>query len=151
VHSNIPDWTMQTIENYIDKMKAKLKRVIKNYPPFPPGSEGRVEILKSFNTFRKQIAQLTIPPDSDSINVPRLSEGATDEEVYNSIKRLDTIKKATTKKITQLHADNIPDFFGRQIEGFAAELKSTELTYTLTEDSTRSLTEVRSQFVELLK
>ena len=43
-------------------MKARLLRIVKNFPPFPPGSEERVKILRSFNLFRKQIDQLTIPP-----------------------------------------------------------------------------------------
>ena len=60
------DKNMGKIENYIDRMKAELQRVIKNYPPFPPGSEERVRRLKSINAFRKLIDQLTIPPPSEN-------------------------------------------------------------------------------------
>ena len=59
------DKNMGKIENYIDRMKAELQRVIKNYPPFPPGSEERVRRLKSINAFRKLIDQLTIPPPNE--------------------------------------------------------------------------------------
>jgi len=52
---------MGKIENYIDRMKAELQRIVKNYPPFPPGSEERVRRLKSINAFRRLIDQLTIP------------------------------------------------------------------------------------------
>ena len=61
----IADKNMEKIEIYIDKMKAELQRLIKNYPPFPPGSEERVKRLKSVNAFRKLIDQLTIPPPNE--------------------------------------------------------------------------------------
>jgi hypothetical protein len=56
------DRNTETIETFIDKMKTRLKTILKQYPPFPPGSEERVRLLRSFNAFRKQIDQLTIPP-----------------------------------------------------------------------------------------
>jgi hypothetical protein len=56
------DRTMELTEKYIEQMKARLKRIVKHYPPFPPGSEERVRLLRSFNAFRKLIDQLTIPP-----------------------------------------------------------------------------------------
>lgn len=61
----VADENMGKIENYIDRMKAELQRIIKNYPPFPPGSEERVERLKSVNAFRRLIDQLTIPPPNE--------------------------------------------------------------------------------------
>ena len=42
-----------------------MQRIIKNYPPFPPGSEERVKRLKSVNAFRRFIDQLTIPPPNE--------------------------------------------------------------------------------------
>jgi prefoldin subunit 5 len=59
------DESMGQIEKIADQMKSQLERVVKNYPPFPPGSEERVKLLKSFNTFRKEINQLTIPPNEE--------------------------------------------------------------------------------------
>jgi hypothetical protein len=56
------DRTMELTEKYIEQMKGRLKRIVKHYPPFPPGSEERVKLLRSFNAFRKLIDQLTIPP-----------------------------------------------------------------------------------------
>jgi hypothetical protein len=61
----LADKTTATIETFIDKMKARLKTILKQYPPFPAGSEERVRLLRSFNAFRKQIDQLTIPPRED--------------------------------------------------------------------------------------
>jgi flagellin len=60
----IADQSMQTISTYIDQMKAELLQIRKTYPPYPPGSEQRIKLLRSFNGFRKLIEQLTIPPES---------------------------------------------------------------------------------------
>jgi hypothetical protein len=70
---------MESFETYIDQMKAELGKIIKNYPPFPPGSEKRVEFLRSFTAIRKQIDQLSFAPDykqdlkitADSMKIPR--------------------------------------------------------------------------------
>lgn len=61
----IADATMKTISDYIEQMRAQLEQIVKNYPPFPPGSEERVRMLRTFQSFRKQIDQLTIPPRDD--------------------------------------------------------------------------------------
>ena len=61
----IADENMGKIENYIDRMKIELQRIVKNYPPFPPGSQERVKRLKSINAFRRLIDQLTIPPPNE--------------------------------------------------------------------------------------
>ena len=61
----VADENMGKIENYIDRMKTELQRIVKNYPPFPPGSEERVKRLKSIAAFRRLIDQLTIPPPKE--------------------------------------------------------------------------------------
>ena len=61
------DTTMDSIGKIIDQMKAQLEVIIKNYPPFPPGSEDRVKLLNSFNTLKRQIDQLTIPPNNRGV------------------------------------------------------------------------------------
>src|SRR5512139_228902 len=38
------DSAMKTVGDYIDHMKAQLETIVKNYPPFPPGSEERVRM-----------------------------------------------------------------------------------------------------------
>ncbi len=54
--------TMETIEGQINQMLIRLKTHIKSFPPFSPGSEERVKLLKEFSSFRKQIDQMTFPP-----------------------------------------------------------------------------------------
>jgi hypothetical protein len=70
----VVDENMGKIENYIDRMKGELHRIVKNYPPFPPGSEERVKRLKSINAFRRLIDQLTIPPPNEEFTVKIMPE-----------------------------------------------------------------------------
>ena len=58
------DLAMLEIEKQINQMKARLTEHVKNFPPFLPGSEERVKLMKRFSAFRHQIDQLTFPPDS---------------------------------------------------------------------------------------
>lgn len=59
------DKTMKKVEIYIDRMQDNLLKIVKQFPPFPRGSEERVRILNSFQSLRKQIDQLTIPPKGE--------------------------------------------------------------------------------------
>jgi hypothetical protein len=59
----VADQSMVQIRDVIQKMKDNLKGIVKQFPPFPPGSEERVRLLKNYNSFRKQIDQLTFPAD----------------------------------------------------------------------------------------
>lgn len=56
---------MHEIGMRIHRMEEALSAMIKQYPPYPPGSEERIEVLKKVNTFRKQIELLTLPPPTD--------------------------------------------------------------------------------------
>jgi len=58
--------TLETANTTVGRMKDALERITKNFPPFPPGSEERVRILKSYAELRRQIDALTIPPVKDN-------------------------------------------------------------------------------------
>jgi hypothetical protein len=73
------DRTAERIETFIDEMKARLKTIRKQYPPFPPGSEERERLLRSFNAFRKQIDQLTIPPREEFMKMVMADPGVVPE------------------------------------------------------------------------
>jgi flagellin-like hook-associated protein FlgL len=60
------DSTMGKIETIIDRMKEELGRIIKNYPPFPPGSEERVKFLRSFKALRREIDQLSFSTNDEA-------------------------------------------------------------------------------------
>jgi len=60
----IADKAMGEIETNIEQMESEVEMFLKQYPPYPPGSEDRVNYLSRFAMLRKQIDQLTFPPDS---------------------------------------------------------------------------------------
>jgi hypothetical protein len=62
------------VDEAISRMKHSLESITKNYPPFPPGSEDRVRTLKSYAALRRQIAELTIPPEQDPTAPKQKSE-----------------------------------------------------------------------------
>ena len=82
----VADENMGKIENYIDRMKAELQRIIKNYPPFPPGNEERVKRLKSVNAFRRLIDQLTIPPPNEEFAAKTVPDHDVVSKTNNSQK-----------------------------------------------------------------
>jgi len=71
------DQTMEKVSTQIKNMKKELSVIVKNYPPFPPGSEERIARLSRFNSFRKQIEQLTIPPQREANNTRANSPAST--------------------------------------------------------------------------
>ncbi len=75
----------ERVNDYIERMKTQLERIIKQFPPFPPGSEDRVQALRSYAYFRKMIDQLTIPPPDDPANKEirelAVSSGSAAEEI----------------------------------------------------------------------
>jgi hypothetical protein len=208
----VGDSTMGKIKTLIDRMKEQLGGIIKNYPPFPPGSEERVKFLRSFTALRRQIDQLSfssndegaskimadpavVPQAGDwnvvtdgnghqltihsqqvntgptGLNIPELSESATDEGINAAIKNLDDAKNTLDQKRFGLATDalSIQQFLGSnpKIDEFAGssveapkspdiaeinlENKSSEVRQGLTIDSVKSLTKDQSQLSELLK
>jgi len=60
---SIADKTIGHVNDLVAKMKANLSTIVKMYPPYPPGSQERSRILKSYIGLRREIEQLTIPPE----------------------------------------------------------------------------------------
>ena len=60
----IADQAMAEIEANVEQMESEVEMFLKQYPPYPPGSEDRVNYLNRFALLRKQIDQLTVPPDA---------------------------------------------------------------------------------------
>jgi len=72
---------LQKLDDYLERMKAQLEQIVKQFPPFPPGSGDRVRALRAYAYFRNLIDQLTIPPPDEAqirgmkelINTPETS------------------------------------------------------------------------------
>jgi hypothetical protein len=78
------DEAMENISETIGRMKSTLEGIVKNYPPFPPGSEERIARLKSLTSLRKQIDQMTIPPEENAMKLmadPAIVADAGDWEI----------------------------------------------------------------------
>lgn len=58
----------------LERIKANLNGINKFFPPYPPGSEDRVRLLKSYVAFRILIERLTIPPDIMDMTDVKASE-----------------------------------------------------------------------------
>ena len=46
----------------IAQMKEQLSTIVKQFPPFPPESKDRMELLMSYSALQKQITSLMVPP-----------------------------------------------------------------------------------------
>ena len=69
----IADQAMDDIAANVEQMESEVEMFLKQYPPYPPGSEDRIKYLSRFAMLRKQIDQLTIPPDAGARRI--LGEG----------------------------------------------------------------------------
>ncbi len=74
------DNALTRIEESLKKAEQPLTEIVKLFPPFPPGSEERVKMLKSFNSYRKLINKLTFPPIEDNLNGDIVAQSRFSEE-----------------------------------------------------------------------
>lgn len=89
---------MDTAYGIVKKMKAQVDSIIKNYPPFGLQDDRRIEYLMTFKALRRQIEQLTIPPDNKtaeqyigriwSSDIPELTKLSSDEEIVAAMTKL---------------------------------------------------------------
>jgi hypothetical protein len=114
---------LATISNVVGGMKENLGKIIKNYPPFPPDSSERKEILMSYVSLRKEILNMTFPPPPAALyeknatpweklgytekgsvasSVPEISSTATDSEVRSASKILAELGSAVTSAQNEL-------------------------------------------------
>jgi len=59
----IADQAMGEIGANIEQMEAQVEIFVKQYPPYPAGSEERGQLINNFAALRRMINRLTIPPD----------------------------------------------------------------------------------------
>lgn len=58
------------LDDYISLMQASLERITKQFPPYPPGSEERSQLLMNYGAFRRLVEQLTLPPPEREAAAP---------------------------------------------------------------------------------
>lgn len=99
------------VNDIVQQMKASLDKIIKNYPPFPPESKSRMELLMSYSGLQKQIMSMMVPPPPHPVldkvgklwgnltngqtivQTPSLAADAPDSHVNAAAQQLDGISK----------------------------------------------------------
>lgn len=94
----------EKLNDSIERMKAALEGILKQFPPYPPESEDRIRALRSYAFFRKMIDQLTLPPPEKTqdaeIRDLAADSGAAREEIrifhYQASFAIQTIEMQTS-------------------------------------------------------
>lgn len=101
------DTALRGISDSVDRMKANLEKIVKNWPPFPSDSAERKQYLMSCVSLRKEIEGMTVPPppkpvyernqivwDNLGVNgrgkftVPEITETATDAQLKTALGKI---------------------------------------------------------------
>jgi hypothetical protein len=118
------DKALQEISTAVEKMKSHLDTIVKNWPPFPPDSSERKDLLMSYAALRKQILSMTFPPppppvyekntslwekfgynnDAQQLShtVPDITETATDVQVSSARDGIETLQAAVSQGRSEL-------------------------------------------------
>jgi hypothetical protein len=98
------DQQLDQIEKATSSLREELYTMQRTLPPFPPGSQERVRLLKSYIGLRKLIEDLTIPPEvpffrfKEEISIPEISAKASDQDWDGAISALDKTQEAIQQK-----------------------------------------------------
>lgn len=89
-------------QDIVAAMRREIEALVKNYPPFPPGSEERLQYLRSISALRQQLDALTVPPRIEAAPVvPKLPQQppdmATDAEWQAHAEALDAYQAQLAK------------------------------------------------------
>ena len=81
----IADKAMAEIAANVEQMETEVEMFLKQYPPYPPGSEDRIQYLSRFAMLRRQIDKLTIPPDAGARKIIGRPENGDSNDGRNEI------------------------------------------------------------------
>lgn len=105
---------LERAREVVGAMREQVQVLVKNYPPFPPGSEQRLQYLNSISTLRQQLEAMNIPPlDSGEgpVIYPRTAElpaldpvRATDAEIVDFGARLDQLAQRIERGLGDLRS-----------------------------------------------
>jgi hypothetical protein len=102
------DQQFDLIGKTASSLKEEIITMQRTLPPFPPGSQERVRLLKSYIGLRKLIEQLTIPREvpfiriKEEIALPEISNQATDQEWEAAVWGLEKTQEVILQKKTSL-------------------------------------------------
>ena len=102
------DQQIDQIGKAASSLKEEIITMQRTLPPFPPGSQERVRLLKSYIGLRKLIEELTIPHEvpiirnKEEISLPEISDQATDQEWKAAIKGLERTQEVIQRRKSSL-------------------------------------------------
>lgn len=103
----IADHAMEKTQANIEQMESDIQSFMKMYPPYPPGSEERVELLKKYAGLRRDIEQLTMPRDGmgsdrgglfDGHGLPELPSHAAESDFTSALDALVRIREVLVEE-----------------------------------------------------
>lgn len=115
--------TLSKVGDVIGGMNETLAKIVKNYPPFPPDSSERKDLLMSYISLRKEILGMTFPPPPQPLyerdttlwdkfgftnkenikaNFPELSSTSPDTEVIAASRTLSQLGVAVASAQSEL-------------------------------------------------
>ena len=65
------DQVLSTLDKHLEKMESLVETLVKQYPPFPPDSRQKINLIKQFNALWHLIKKLEMPPETDSATQDR--------------------------------------------------------------------------------
>ena len=79
--------TFEQIDSHLGEMRAALERIVKVFPPYPPGSTERVDALRQFSAFRKLIDQIAQPVHSRpaDLDIPTIEIDSDEQQIRSAI------------------------------------------------------------------
>jgi hypothetical protein len=102
------DGTLAYMGQIVSKMKDQLTEIRRTLPPFKPEDSERVRILRGYIGLRQLIDELTYPPPAktdqinEGVNLPELSDTATDQEIDQAVSSLDNTSQTLQEKRNSL-------------------------------------------------
>ena len=106
------DRSLESFSQKIDKLKAPLETIVKNFPPFSPEDKAREKLLMNYSSIRKEIDQLTLPAPPDIVQAHKVAAlpaplpvDATDSPIADHVAKLDATGAALNGLRVGLAAD----------------------------------------------
>ena len=141
------------INDFMATMKERLGTIVKNYPPFPPHSPERMNLLKSFTALRKEIERMTFPPEHKYLpDLPAITPASGNDQLEKAIKAIDEASAAVDDGLERLNSEmhSVASSLGQDMtEDKAIELSiemrnslSGELSFLSGEGRTETLRQI---------
>ena len=118
---------LETSAKRVDEMKTPLSQIIKQFPPYGPESQERMELLMSYNGLQREIKALMVPPPPPPIyeKVQHLWQGLfSDRDGTISAPQLPTDAPDSHVKIAAAQLDSLSEQIGVMSDELSNSVKA---------------------------